>query len=302
MSSSTASFEVLPFRSYGQAQSEEIRHRMGGGGARSPGAIGARRGAYHGPHRPPHGPRRPIGAYDPAVVQTGVVPDYTQTQPSSAAPSEQIRWVQFALNQIQNANLPTDGFASPDLRAALRDFQGRNGLPVSGFVGPDTIAALQRASKSGSAEEIFGEIFEIGPKGIDEATMNWARGVLAKIDMDIGNQPARPFVRSQVPKGVPQVKGLYRITWGAAGPYHGRARMYNGKATRSLYLRIQQHAKEARQLGFTLDGFEVRVLPLSRCSDQQLRALEWLINEKYIGQSGVTNERRELELPEIQAF
>jgi hypothetical protein len=155
MISSTASFEVLPFRGDGEAQSEEVRRRMGGSGPRSPGAIDPRRGIYHGPHRPPYGLRRPIGGYDPVVVQTGAAPDYTQAPPSGAAPSEQIRWVQFALNQIQNANLPTDGFASPDLRAALRDFQSQHGLPVSGFIGPDTIAALKTFSPDSPDDTVF---------------------------------------------------------------------------------------------------------------------------------------------------
>src|SRR5215475_9099957 len=130
MSSTTASFEVLPFRTDGEAQSEEVRRRMGGFSARSPGAIRPGPGLYRGPHRPPYGLRRPIGGYGPVAVQAGIAPDYTQAPVTGAAPSEQIRWVQLALNQIMNANLPTDGFASPDLRAALRDFQGRNGLPV----------------------------------------------------------------------------------------------------------------------------------------------------------------------------
>jgi hypothetical protein len=301
MSSTAASFELLPFRADREGQSEEVRRRTGAAGPRSHGSVGSARAMSHGPYRPHRGHRWPIGGADQAVMQAGAVPDYTQAPASGAAPSEQMRWVQFTLNQIQNANLPVDGLASPDLRVALRDFQGRNQLSVSGFVGPDTIAALQHASRSGSAEEIFGEVFEIWPKGIDDSTMNQARGMLAQIDADMANQPPKPFVNSTVPKDVPKVRGLYRITWGPPGPYNGRARMYNGKAG-NLYLRLQSHAKEARQLGFTLNGFEVRTLPLPHLADQQLRALEWVINDKYIGHPGVTNERRELELPEIGAF
>src|SRR5215472_5540257 len=133
MSSTTASFEVLPFRTDGEAQSEEFRRRMGGIGARSPGAIRPGRGMHGGPYRPYRGLRRPIGGYNQVAAQAGAAPDYTQAPAGGAAPSEQIRWVQFALNQIMNAGLPTDGIASPNFRSALRDFQGRNGLPVSGF-------------------------------------------------------------------------------------------------------------------------------------------------------------------------
>ena len=301
MSSSPASFEVLPFRSYGQAQSEEVRHRMGGSGSRSLGATCAKRTVHQGPYRPHRGLRRPIGGYDSSPLQTGATPDYAPALASGVPPSEQIRWVQFALNQVMNANLPTDGFASPDLRAALRDFQNRNRLPVSGFVGPDTIAALERASGSSSGGQSSAEIFEVGPRGVDEDTLNMARAQLTRIDKAIGDEKPLPFVNSEVPRGVPKVRGLYRITWGAAGPYHGRARMYNGKAG-NLYLRLQAHAKEVRQLGFTLDGYEIRVLPQPHLTDKQLRALEWVINDKYIRMPGVTNERRELELPEIGAF
>jgi len=155
MNSSTASFEVLPFRSDGEAQSEEVRRRVGGISARSSGAIGPRRGSYRGPHRPPYGQRRPIGGYGPVAVQASAAPDYTQAPAGGAVPSEQIRWVQFALNQITNAGLPTDGIASPDFRAALRDFQGQQGLPVRGFAGPDTIAALRRAGGSPPQQEFM---------------------------------------------------------------------------------------------------------------------------------------------------
>ena len=169
MNSSTASFEVLPFRGDGEAQSEEIRRRMGGISPRSSGAIGRGRGLYQGPNRPPYGLRRPIGRYGPIAVQAGAAPDYTQAPAGGAVPSEQIRWVQFALNQIMNARLPTDGIASSAFRAALREFQGQRGLPVSGFAGPDTIAALQSpASDSTSTEwEIVGRNEAISRRGSD---------------------------------------------------------------------------------------------------------------------------------------
>jgi peptidoglycan hydrolase-like protein with peptidoglycan-binding domain len=79
-----------------------------------------------------------------------------------APPSEQIRWVQFMLNSALGSNLPTDGFVSPALRGALRNFQSQQGLPVSGFVGPDTIAALQSAGAPRPGEAAPGGELEFG--------------------------------------------------------------------------------------------------------------------------------------------
>ena len=304
MSNTTALFEMLPFRTDGEARSEEVRRRMGGISARSPRAIGPGRDMYHGPHRPPYGLRRPIGGYGPVAAQAGIAPDYTQAPATGAAPSEQIRWVQFALNQIMNAGLPTDGIASPDFRAALRDFQGRNGLPVSGFVGPDTVAALRRASESISGAEVFGEIFEVGPAGINAATMAWAGRVRDLIDREMNRQNPQAFVHSRVPSDVTTEKGLYRITWNAAV---GLPSMYNGIALQAeggLRGRLMSHALKARQLGFTLDQHQFRVLKKPDLSDEQLRALEWVINDRYLNDRPriVTNERRELELPEPEAL
>jgi hypothetical protein len=74
---------------------------------------------------------------------------------AAPASSERIRWVQYTLNGLLGTNLPTDGIASPDLRAALQDFQAQQGLPASGFVGPDTIDALRNATNQPGSEFEF---------------------------------------------------------------------------------------------------------------------------------------------------
>jgi hypothetical protein len=283
MSSSTASFEVLPFRGDGAAQSEEIRRRMGGSGPRSPGAIGYKRGIYHGAHRPPYGLRRPIGGYDPAVMQTAAAPDYTQTTPSGAAPSEQIRWVQFALNQIQNANLPTDGVASPDLRAALRDFQRQSGLPVSGFIGPDTIASLQGAGKTeletGSAD------WEL------ELTDSQVTAIQAELDDDT----KAVNLMSNIDR-FPRTAGLYRITWLGGGNYYGIAVSERG----GLRKRLKDHITEVGQLGYRPTEHKVTIKRMGQYKTENIKDAEKKIRERVVGIKPGNTNQREMEFLEIE--
>jgi hypothetical protein len=174
MSSTMGAFEILPFRSIGGGQAEEIRRgggaamRMGAGKRYPSGATGSKRMMRHGPWPPQHGPYRRFGGYAPAWGASTSVADNTQAAAGYPTPSEQVRWVQFALNQVMNANLPTDGIASPEFRATLRDFQMRQGLPVSGFVGPDTIAALQSRGGEAVGREIGGRNTAYPAHGLDE--------------------------------------------------------------------------------------------------------------------------------------
>lgn len=55
---------------------------------------------------------------------------------------EYVRWVQSALNDALDRNLPVDGVMTRTVRAALRAFQRRESLPADGIVGPDTEKAL----------------------------------------------------------------------------------------------------------------------------------------------------------------
>ena len=93
-----------------------------------------------------HGLGRQSGRYRHAWPGAPAGPDYTPAAGAGSSASEQIRWVQYMLNNVMGTNLPTDGIPSADTRAAIRNFQSQHGLPVSGFAGPDTIAALQSAS------------------------------------------------------------------------------------------------------------------------------------------------------------
>ncbi|CAA9891952.1 hypothetical protein METHB2_530027 [Candidatus Methylobacter favarea] len=67
--------------------------------------------------------------------------------------SEYVRWVQSALNQIMNLQLPVSGFMNPATRSALRSFQEKQGLPIDGIAGPETRDALiaARGGKSPGA-------------------------------------------------------------------------------------------------------------------------------------------------------
>lgn len=71
---------------------------------------------------------------------------YTQPEPQPEG-SEYIRWVQTAINQTLNLQLPVDGVLNVQTRSAVRSFQKKNGLPATGIVGPDTEKALMEAMK-----------------------------------------------------------------------------------------------------------------------------------------------------------
>ena len=318
MSSTTASFEVLPFRTDSEAQSEEVGRRMGGISPRLPGAIGPRRGMYQGPYRPHRGPRRPFGGCGQVAVQAGAAPDDTQAPAGGPAPSEQIRWVQFALNQIQNANLPTDGFASPDLRAALRNFQGRNGLPASGFVGPDTIAALQRAGGSELELEDMLQTVQLPsgkyPLTIDTASYNDMtrlirdKPVWQHIYDKLKAAPIKNFrkvsrsrnytFKMEPPKDTPKAIGVYRFEF----KQDGKPGLYHGVAKKGLYQRMGQYAREINHFGLDLSKVDVRFLVLPGFSEQKLRAAEIFINDRCMYfEEGCVNDQHELESPEIGA-
>jgi outer membrane protein OmpA-like peptidoglycan-associated protein len=56
-----------------------------------------------------------------------------------------VRWLQSALNQVDQANLKVDGRTGPSTRAAVVRFQRRHGLRADGVAGPATRAALVAA-------------------------------------------------------------------------------------------------------------------------------------------------------------
>lgn len=58
-----------------------------------------------------------------------------------------VRWVQWHLNQADNAKLAVDGKFGPLTRAAVLRFQKRMKLEQDGIVGPKTKAALKKAVK-----------------------------------------------------------------------------------------------------------------------------------------------------------
>ena len=56
-----------------------------------------------------------------------------------------IRWVQGGLNRILGLSLTVDGVLGPMTKAAIRDFQTKQGLTADGVVGQATEQALVRA-------------------------------------------------------------------------------------------------------------------------------------------------------------
>ncbi len=64
-----------------------------------------------------------------------------QTRPNKLSSSTVMR-IQESLNTVANAKLPVDGVYGHDTRAAVRKFQGANGLSVDGIPGPATRAKL----------------------------------------------------------------------------------------------------------------------------------------------------------------
>ncbi|MDT8306117.1 MAG: peptidoglycan-binding protein, partial [Anaerolineae bacterium] len=100
--------------------------------ARTPRRFGRRPRPRRRPFRRPR--RRVI-----VVRQRAVAP------PPPEQGTEYMRWVQNALNRILGRQLLVNGIAGPATRAAIREFQSREGLPVSGFAGPKTEQALTAA-------------------------------------------------------------------------------------------------------------------------------------------------------------
>jgi peptidoglycan hydrolase-like protein with peptidoglycan-binding domain len=141
---STFDFETLPFSfaEMGDELAWEDERSRGRGAA-------SRRTARPSPARPRPRPRPP--------ARPGLRPAFGRPWPVatfglSDAPgpcvcpshgSEYVRWVQSALNRIDNAGLAVDGVMSAATRSALRAFQTRKGLPADGIAGPDTEQALR---------------------------------------------------------------------------------------------------------------------------------------------------------------
>ncbi len=198
-------------------------------GSLGPGSPGFR----HHRHRPPRG-------YSPAGVDAA--PDTVAGARVGPAPSEQIRWVQFMLNGALGLNLPTDGIMSPELRDALRTFQGKQGLPTSGFIGPDTIAALQSGGGQQSAAPAEGGEFEY----FGELELKPAEAVAEAALADTSKATSIDKAVKGLAKGA---RGLYRL-------FHPSGRFYTGMST-DLRSRIIHHAWCLTHLGKSVKPWRV---------------------------------------------
>jgi len=97
----------------------------------------------------------PYGQYGPqpagwpfAFAYPSPTPDGGPAPVSGTQGGEYVRWIQYSLNRVANAQLPVDGVMTPDVRNAISTFQQQSGLPVSGIVGPDTEKALMDAVRA----------------------------------------------------------------------------------------------------------------------------------------------------------
>jgi predicted GIY-YIG superfamily endonuclease len=326
MSYTMTEFEMLPFGGGIDADQEEIRRRAAGGAAAAsrgpaglsrhaggfsrtgsarttfPGSLGAgspgRRHRWHGPR-----------GYVPGTAGVEVPVDDAGSPGQFVAragtpPSEQIRWIQFSLNSALNSNLPTDGIMSPDLRAALRTFQGQHGLPASGFVGPDTIAALQNAGgqqsggqQSGAAPE--GAEFEY--LGELESAKQEAEAAARAVAAEPAREAAEAVLAnvsqaSSIQKAVKDLgstarKGLYRLI-------DPNGRFYTGMSV-DLRPRILNHAWCLSHLGKSVKPWRVTVYQMPGADKTAIRNVEWAINRYHEANPKRLNKQTELELFEL---
>lgn len=105
------------------------------------------------------------GVYDPSVVDrqlgcAGLIMEMMKLDPSikfadsvisspEPVPAGAIKdsvWLQNSLNKLgANPPLETDGVIGPATKAAVKVFQGKQGLAVDGIAGPQTIKAIETA-------------------------------------------------------------------------------------------------------------------------------------------------------------
>lgn len=309
MSSAMTRFQTIPFSRGIDADMEEIR-RPGAGGSRPRqgrpadafGQTGRARTTFPGSLGPRRHRQSLYGGY--AVAEPGVVaaPDDAAEPGPSGSPSEQIRWVQFTLNGALGSNLPTDGIMSAGLRAALRTFQGQQGLPTSGFVGPDTIAALQRsggqrpdAAAEGAEFEFLGEFETSAEKKAREdarsASVEPAREVAERALVTSKPSSIEATVNNLGNK--PQ-RGLYRLT-------HPNGRFYTGMSI-DLGPRIKAHAWCLSHLGKSVKPWRVTLyLMPPPATEASIREVEWAVNRYHQLNLNLKrlNKVNELELLEL---
>jgi peptidoglycan hydrolase-like protein with peptidoglycan-binding domain len=73
------------------------------------------------------------------VINPHPVPTRNLSQGSTG---NDVRWLQFSLNAVNNAGLTVDGIFGARTAEAVRNFQRQNGLAADGIVGPLTRNAL----------------------------------------------------------------------------------------------------------------------------------------------------------------
>jgi peptidoglycan hydrolase-like protein with peptidoglycan-binding domain len=174
------------------------------------------------------------------------------------------------LNSALGANLPVDGLVSSDLREALREFQRQQGLPVSGFVGPDTIDALKQTSGSEPAGELAGEEFDISE--------NMVRSLDERL------QRSSLHLTRRIVNTVPEIPGLYRITW-QGGSYYG-------KSETNLRKRLRQHINEVEQLGFSVAKTHMfNYAQIPRPDSADVKTAEKKVTALHFNEPGNTNKR-----------
>jgi peptidoglycan hydrolase-like protein with peptidoglycan-binding domain len=188
-----------PRRRWGQRP----RPRPAARGRRRPGArfSAARRRRRSGPRR-----------FRPRRRRMIVVGRRAPEAPPPEQGTEYMRWVQNGLNQILGRQLPVNGIAGPETRAAIREFQRSQGLPVSGMVGPKTeqalTAALSEKQPQPGPDEGNGAPPEQTGSELELVEGEWQREV---------NRRSRLYIR-WVQQGLNKILGLRLAEDGILGP------------------------------------------------------------------------------------
>jgi len=283
MNNLTSPFGIFPFSA--EAELEEVGRRLPGGARSFPlSRPGPSRMPSSTPSTLRRGPYRPVRSHGLGLWASP--PEGGSAPAAGALPSEQIRWVQYVLNGALGINLPVDGLVSSDLRAALRDFQRRQGLPISGFIGPDTIDALRRAGEQPSGEEGQARELEVAGEGELPGPALMAENALADRSKAHSVDGALKILA-----GAP-TRGLYRFI-------HPRRGFYTGMST-DLRRRILDHVLCLSHFGMSPKPWLITLYPMPGISEPSIRAVEKAINEhhKMLG-SKMLNKNKELELLEF---
>jgi len=274
MSTTADIFEIAPFQ-----------HEFEAGARFARGARAVSRGRTSAPKPLPSFRKRRVSrtpwiyrgwADHPPV--TAVEPQ-AEPEPSSAASSEYVRWLQSTLNHAIGSTLPNDGIMSDAVRDAIRDFQRKNRLPVSGYIGPDTESALRRVRADSQGGELeFEWVSELS-------------GDALTTDTALSQSRAQPIQFVLKSLGKQPVPGLYRF-------FTADGRFYTGMAI-DLRRRIIQHLWCLSHFGVGTKNHRLVLYRMPGKTSDQIRVIEVAINRYHKNNALRLNKTTELEFLEL---